>query len=332
MRSGPATSLEDTLARLPDLVRQGAVTLAWLLAAALIALGAAGVVAGMDTPSAPGIDRTGRAGHGDAQVDAALDPIEAEMRALSASIGGLGEQARVILASLSSVKTDAVDEATASGTQLVADVEARSERIRGALTAVPVVASRAAAYELSPPTLERYTAYSGALPAAGALAGAWTRLTVGALSASRLSGLLAIHDEAVVDAAAAGRKADYAAALDKLDSADTAIADARTLRDRLKATVDVSTLDQWLDRSEAYDKALRNLYVAVRRGESAATIRDLMEEEQAAKDRLPPDTRSLVLIMADIGQGGMNDAAIDIEQAKADLDEALAPPVDDPAP
>jgi hypothetical protein len=286
----------------------------------------------MDTPPAPGIDRTGRTGHGDAQVDAALDPIEADLRALSASVGALGEQARLILASLSSVQTDQVDAATATGTQLVADIEARSERVRDALTAVPVVGSRAAAYELSPATVERYTAYAGALPAPGTIEGAWTRLTVGALSASRLSGLLAAHDEAVVDAAAAGRKADYAAALDHLDNADAAIADARTLRERLKATVDVGTLDQWLDRSEAYDTALRSLYVAVRRGESAATIRDLMEKEQAAKDRLPPDTRSLVLIMADIGQGGINDAAIDVEQAKTDLDEALAPPVEEPAP
>ncbi|HEX7346620.1 MAG TPA: hypothetical protein VF253_07485, partial [Candidatus Limnocylindrales bacterium] len=206
------------------------------------------------------------------------------------------------------------------------------ERIRDALSSVPIVASRAAAYQLSSATVERYTAYSSALPSAGAMEGAWTRLTVGALSASRLSGMLAAHDEAVVDAAAAGRKGDYAAALDHLDDADAAIADAKTRRDRLKATVDVGTLDQWLDRSETYDKALRNLYVAVRRGESAATIRDLMEKEQAAKDRLPPDTRSLVLIMAEIGQGGINDAAIEIEQAKADLDEALAPPVDEPAP
>ncbi|HEX7345225.1 MAG TPA: hypothetical protein VF253_00435, partial [Candidatus Limnocylindrales bacterium] len=111
-------------------MRQGAVTLAWLLAAALIALGAAGVVAGMDTPPAPGIDRTGRTGHGDAQVDAALDPIEAEMRTLSDAVGALGEQARVILASLSSVNTGQVDAATAAGTQLVADIEARGERIR----------------------------------------------------------------------------------------------------------------------------------------------------------------------------------------------------------
>ena len=67
---------------------------------------------------------------------------------------------------------------------------------------------------------------------------------------------------------------------------------------------------------------------AVQRGASTEEIRKAVEKEQAAKDRLPPDTRSLVLIMADIGQGGINDAAADIDQAHSDLEEALAPPVD----
>ena len=103
-----------------------------------------------------------------------------------------------------------------------------------------------------------------------------------------------------------------------------------SMRDRLKATVDVTMLDHWLERSHAYDVALRALYDAVRRGASTEDIRRAMEKEQAAKDRLPPDTRALVLIMADIGQGGINDAAADIEQAHSDLEEALAPPVATP--
>ena len=290
------------------------------------------MVAGMDTPAADGADRSGRTGHGDALANASLDVVEADMRALSASVAALGDQARVILASLSSNETDAVDAATATGTQLVADIDAQTEPIRDALEVVPVVGSRAAAYELSPETIARHASYVDGLKSTEAIESAWTRLTVGALSANRLSALLAAHDQAVVDAAAAGRKGQYPTALKHLDDADAAIADAKTLRDRLKATVDVTTLDEWLDRSGDYDVALRALYDTVRRGASNTQIREAMRKEQAAKDRLPPDTRSLVLIMADIGQGGINEAAIDIEQAKADLDEALAPPVDEAAP
>ena len=317
-----------TLARIVDTARQGGLTLVWLLAAALIALGAAGVVAGMDTPSPAGTDRTGRTGHGDAVVNESLDTIEAELKTLSDSVDSLGEQARTILAAMASNETATVDAATAQGTQLVADIKTRSERIQSALDQVPIVGSPAAAYDLSPDSVARHEAYVGGLRSTDALEPAWTRLVVSALAANRLSGLLADHDQAVVDAAAAGRKADYRTALAHLDDADKAIADARKLRDQLKATVDVTTLDQWLDRSHAYDVALRALYVAVQRGGTTEDIRRAVEKEQAAKNQLPPDTRSLVLIMADIGQGGINDAAADIEQAHSDLEEALAPPVD----
>ena len=63
-----------------------------------------------------------------------------------------------------------------------------------------------------------------------------------------------------------------------------------------------------------------------------SAVRAAMDKEAAAKARLPPDTRGLVLIMSEIGQGGMNAAAIEIEQARGDLDEALAPPLAAPEP
>jgi len=199
---------------------------------------------------------------------------------------------------------------------------------------VPIVGTDAAAYELSPAVRDRHGRLVEGLAATGGIEAAWTRLTIGSLSASRLSGLLAAHDEAVVDAAERGRAADYPGALQALDGADTAIAQARTMRNQLAATVDVTTLDAWLDRSEAYDKALRGLYVAVRKSGGMLTdeVRAAKRAEEAAKARLPPDTRALVLIMSEIGRGGMNAAAIAVEQARGDLDEALATPNTPPSP
>jgi hypothetical protein len=322
------------LTRIRELTRNTLAVVIWLAAATAIALGTAGIVAGMDAPAADGSDRTGRTGRGDAVVGASLDEVEAQMRDLSGAIGSLYEQARVILASLASNEVEPVDTATAMGTALVADIEARTERIQEALDAVPIVGTQAAEYELSPATGERYASYLGGLASTRGVTEAWTRLTVASLSANRMSTLLAAHDEAVVAAAAEGRKAAYDRALEHLDGADAAIADARTLRDSLAATVDVTTLDEWLDRSGAYDVALRALYVAVRRADGRITdaVRAAMAKEQAAKARLPPDTRSLVLIMSDIGRGGMNASAIEIEQAHADLEEALAPPLAAPSP
>ena len=101
--------------------------------------------------------------------------------------------------------------------------------------------------------------------------------------------LLAAHDEAAVDAAAHGRRATTTRRSPP-PRPTPSIADARTLRDRLAATVDVTTLDQWLDRSAAYDVALRTCTsrsIARREG-SRREVREAMAEEAAARARLPP--------------------------------------------
>lgn len=312
---------------------RGLATITWLVAVAAIALGAAGIVAGMEAPQADPI-RSGRTAAGDALVVAALEPIEAELRVVAGSVETLAGQARLILAASSGNDTAAADAASAAGTVLVADVVARVARIRPALAAVPLVDDASAAYRLSPAIRDRHRRAIDALEATRDLDGAWIRLTAGAASATRMSTLLADHDAAVARAAEHGRAAAYEAALAALDDADAAIAGARTLRDRLVATVDVTTLDEWLDRSETYDIALRRLYVAVIAADGRVTdaVRAAVAAEQAAKDRLPPDTRSLVIIMAEIGRGGMNESAVAIEQAHADITEALDPPSLEPAP
>jgi hypothetical protein len=151
-------------------------------------------------------------------------------------------------------------------------------------------------------------------------------------AAARLSSLLAAHDEAVLAAAEQGRDAEYEQALTILGDADTAIADARRLRNNLARTVDVTTLDEWLERSARYDVALRQLYAALVESDGRITdaVREAMTAEGRAKDRLPPDTRGLVVIMAEIGRGGMNGAVVAIEQARGQLTAALAEPTPSP--
>jgi hypothetical protein len=99
------------------------------------------------------------------------------------------------------------------------------------------------------------------------------------------------------------------------------------MRDVLANTVDVSVLDQWMDRNAAYDKALRALYVALNRagGKITDDVRDERAAEQEARRRLPPDSRGLIVIIAEIGRGGMNGAVIAIEEAKARIADALDP-------
>jgi hypothetical protein len=284
-------------------------------------------VAGLDTPAADGTDRTGRTAHGDAVVGQALDPIETELHTLADAVHTLSGQARGVLAAIAANDMTLAESAAATGTLTVNTIDARAGAIRTKLGAVPIVGSAEAAYTLSPGVRDRYANDIDAVTATDGLNTAWTLLTVGSVSATQLSGLLSAHDTAVATAAVRGRAADYGAALGHLDDADAAITQVRALRDKLATSVDVTTLNAWLDRSAAYDTALRALYAALRASGGVVTdaVHSAAREEEAAKARLPPDTRALSLIMGEIGQGGMTDAAVAIEQAASDIDEALAP-------
>jgi hypothetical protein len=137
---------------------------------------------------------------------------------------------------------------------------------------------------------------------------------------------MAEHDRIVGEAAALGREARYKTAIERLDEAVVVLAASRAARDRLAATVDVTTLDEWLSRNETYDAALRRLYqLSPFPAKVTQKIRDAVAAELAARARLPPDSRGFTLIMAEIGQGGLNSAVIAIEDAKATLAEALEP-------
>jgi hypothetical protein len=130
----------------------------------------------------------------------------------------------------------------------------------------------------------------------------------------------------VTDAAALGRSARYEDAMADLDDADATIAAARLLRNQLANTIDVSVLDAWLDRNAAYDVALRALYAAYATsgGTESDELRTAMAAEATARKNLPPDTRGLVVIMAEISRGGMNGAVIAIEETRGRLTAALA--------
>jgi len=97
------------------------------------------------------------------------------------------------------------------------------------------------------------------------------------------------------------------------------------VRDRLAATTDVATLTRWINRNEAYDAALRNLYEVLIDADGKVTkaVREAFADEQAARKRLPVDTRPLVVIMADVAQGGLNQAVISIEETRQSLADAL---------
>ncbi len=298
--------------------------LAWVAIMIVIAFGAAGLVTAMDhAPGTPA--RVELTVPGDSEVTPLLDAAEANLAALAAQVDALGGQARGALAALNGSDPTTSEAAIERGNGLVIDVIARTAALRRDLGAVPYIGTPQAGLHVSDPIVARHATLVAALDATDGLDVAWTRLTVGSVAATRMSALLAEHDHLVGQAADRGVHAKYAEAITLLDEAQTQIKAARDLRNQLAATVDVSVLDEWLDRNDQYDIALRDLYKAISKvGKTVtAATRAAVKAEAAARARLPADRRGMVIIMAEIGRGGMNGAVIAIEEARAKLTDAL---------
>ncbi|MFL5681738.1 MAG: hypothetical protein ACJ77O_01180 [Chloroflexota bacterium] len=310
-------------------LRRGAGAVIWLVVIVAIALGAAGIVTGMDHPptaAAPsGAPAIVSQFSGDAEVIDHLDGVEADLRVLTDKVDALGQQARAALSALNGTDTAASETAIAAGDALVAEVVARTATLRSELATVPYIGTPTAGLSVSAPVLARHAALADALDATDGLDADWARLSVGSVAATKMSGYLAEHDRLIVEAAKQGRLARYDTAIGLIDKASAQLDAATAERDELMKTVDVSVLDEWIARNRKYDVALKDLYKAIKKVGHRVTdaTRKAVKAEASARARLPPDTRALVIIMADIGRSGMNGAVIDIEEARAKLSDAV---------
>ena len=272
------------------------------------------------TPARPDVTAAG-----DAEVTPMLDAAQADLSALAGQVEALGSQARGALAALNSLDSAGSDAAIADGDRLVADVIARTAAPRPTWPSVPYVGTPTAALTVSDAVVARHAALVAALDATDGLDAAWARLTIGSVAASRMSAALAEHDRLVVAATQDGRLAKYASAMKLLDKAEAQIAAAREGARRPRP-----------DRGRVRARPVARAQPGVRRRAAQSVQGDLegrqegqpatkaaVKAEAAARARLPPDTRGLIIIMSEIGRGGMNGAVIAIEEARAKLTDAI---------
>jgi hypothetical protein len=287
-----------------------------------LALGCAGLVAAID--HLPGDARPELTWAADRAAQPALDKATQDLALIAADVDHLATQGRGALAALAATKWDVLDAAVDDGAALVRAIRARGDAIRASLIALPGF-GRNAEMRLSGATIARQQRLVAAVDATGGIATAWARLASGSISASQLSTLLSRHDELITSAIAAGVKGQTTTALQRIDAATATLDEADKLRDRLQNAVDVTTLNEWLRRNRNYDVALRKLYVESARSPTRVTpaLRAALVAEQAARKELPADTSGLVIIMAEIGRGGLNQAVLAIEEARGSLAAAL---------
>ncbi len=299
--------------------RRIVVGVAWLLAVAALALGSAGIVAGMAHP--PGTpSRAELTWASDRALGAQLDDATAELAVVAGEVETLAGLARSALTAMIARDSGALDATRDEGSVLVARIAADAAALRRTVTDLPG-AEADAAIRYSADLRARRAALVDALAATEGLNAAWSRLVSVSLAASRLTDLLLGHDPTTAAGAELGRSAKYDEAVATIDAALAMLDAADELRDQLANTTDVTILDEWIRRNRTYDEALRRLYelLGEARGRITPEIRAAFEAEEAARRDLPPDTRGLVVIMAEIGRGGLNQAVIAIEQARGRL-------------
>ena len=305
-------------------VRRVALALAWIACAALLAFGSAGLVAGL-TQEPSTAARAELTWGADEAIRPGLNAASADLKKLSADVEDLGLYGRVALAALVDRNARDLAVAIAEGSTLVEAIDGETGALSGRLATLPGVGPGMLG-RLGPDMRVRYDRIAGALDTTAGLRESWVTLTAGSAAASRLAVLLADHDTYAAAAAKLGSGRSYPGALTQLDGADAALVEATKLRDALSNTADVTILDEWLTRNRNLDVALRDLYAALRdsKGKVTEEVRAAAAAEDAAQKRLPPDTRGLVIIMADIARGGLNQAVIGIEEAKGKLAAAVA--------
>src|SRR5207247_7880173 len=128
------------------------------------------------------------------------------------------------------------------------------------------------------------------------------------------------------DAAAKGRARKYGEAATTLDQAILAVVSVKEQRTKLIAGNETTVLDEWIQRNGDYDQALRALYVALDQSGGRVTVKVQLarRDERDAFEQLPPDRRTIIVIVAEVARGGLTQAVLAIEDTRGRIDDALA--------
>ena len=88
-----------------------------------------------------------------------------------------------------------------------------------------------------------------------------------------------------------------------------------------------TVLDAWVDRNRDYDLALQALYTALdQSGGNPNTVKVQLARaaERRAWEQLPPDRRTIIVIVAEVARGGLTQAVLAIDDTSGRIDDALA--------
>ena len=294
----------------------------WLLLALVMSLGVGGIVAGADHPATDEA-RPELTARGDAAVAPGIERLATQLEQLEAQVAELGRSGREALVDLTGRRLDELEVELDRGGRVLRSIE---ERVADARTLYEQLPYGPDSDRISGATRERIVLVGEAIHSLDPLGPAWQQLSLGSLPAVELAQLLERHDELVFEATQAGTRARYPDALRGVRRAIETLDVARAARRQLTSAPDLGTLDAWLERSRAYDEALLRLYRLLddSGGEMTDEAQAALDEVERAEAALPADNDALVVAMAEIAQGGLNEAVVAIERARGSLADAIA--------
>ena len=157
----------------------------------------------------------------------------------------------------------------------------------------------------------------------------WRQVAARATETANLTTQIARHDQTVIAAAADGKERRYQRAMRILDEALLLVVDIQSRRARLIAGSEGTVLDEWIIRSHNFDTALRNLYAALLDcacpgGPYTVEVQFANRDMELAREQLPPDRRTIIVIVSEVTAGGLTEAVIAIDDARGQIENALA--------
>jgi len=296
--------------------------LLWVVLAAAVALGAAGLTGLVSHPPG-GNARAELTYSGDRAIQVRLDDATNRLRDIAANVDAMAAAAKAALGAIASADAVALQANLQRGNGAAVLISTATLDLRSSLAGLPGDGPDAT-IQFSNATLVRRAQILASIDAAVSLSEDWSSVTGRSVDAARVVNLIRQHDTTVAGAAALGRSGAYSDAIAQIDQARITVEDITALADQLVASSDVTVLDEWVQRNQKYDQALRDLYqsLIISKGRNTLIVQAAYREEKIARDLLP-NAGALVVIVADIARGGLNQAVLAIDDARGRIDRAL---------
>jgi hypothetical protein len=301
------------------------VRLGWLLLAAGLAFGSAGVVTATQPTPTSG-HRQELTWAADEELTAKLDTAVRDMVLVNGDVDLLGQMSRKTLSSLVQIDNVALTEAWDSGSGAVSSIYARAGDLDTRLTCDPWDAARQVELSktYSPALIDRYHRICLALTSVGPLRDDWAALVAGSRTAIQVALDINSHDRIGAEALQLGTQGRYPEALTKLSGATDAIADATSIAVDLAKVTDVSTLQDWLTRTTEFDVSLQILWQSLidSNGRITPQVTAALRGMNDAKALLPDDNAVLQVVMDELA-GNLIPHGISIETSRGAFAAAI---------